>query len=213
MNNKMRHEIEKPLIWQLIEKAAPPTFSPYSNLENQRFPAILYQELFRLREIKKDYLTDLAESIKSHLQVEMLTEFDAYSSGYASFVSVFFYRKEDILFDNEKGAREIEGVLIYISIEVPAYIFGKYTLYEPNCLQFLIPSTELDEILSAFWEGKMEKLSIFMEKRDFKHLKHDFLKQEPDFPCVSLFTDIPYDGFRNQFHKNRVYDLFFHWYS
>lgn len=211
MNKKTKFEIEKSSIWKVLEDTAPATFPPYSNLEDKQFPAISHQELFRLRKIKKDYLTELAESLRTKLGVNMLMEFDSYGSGYASYIALFLYRLEDI-FEGENVSKETDGVLIYISNEVPAYIFGKHTLYGSNCLQFQSPSEELEEKLDSFWEAKTKEFKTLMDSLNFKHLTHNFLKQDPDFAC-NLFTDTPYDGVFSNSHKTKIFDLFFHWAS
>ena len=212
LNEQMQHVLTKPMIWQMLETAAPATFLPYSNLEDKQFPNIPVTELFRLRAIKKEYLIALANAIKAELQIEMLTEFDAYGSGYASFVSIFLYPAKDVFLEKDGGGKEIEGVLIYISIEVPAYSYGKFTLYNDNSLQFQSASKDLEEELDVFWIDKISTLNTYLDNSNFIHLELDFIKQEPDFNC-SLFTDIPFDGIFNKVGKTRIFDLFFHWAS
>ncbi len=183
--------------FKLIEELAPCDFIPYSNREEQN-NQVWTPSFLKLRNQKKEFISKVAENLRDTLNIKMKSETDSYGSGYSSYDAFYFFRDEDFT----------TGVIVYISREVPAYTWAEHD----NSSGMFMDTQLIENIPNAFWEDSVKQIHQHLKSTGFKHIPKNLLIQDVSFNAL-LGSDMPFDNIYTKAHKDKIFDLLFHWSS
>lgn len=164
------------------------------------------------------YIKQLYYRIKRIPNMICEAEFDDFGSGYASFVELFCYRKEDVIVvkDKEKyGILEYEktGVLLNVSRLAPVFIYGEDERYQTVRVETM-------KKISSSYSSLPGQINIFNRDKKFDELSYQLFQVLKEFGYEALDEgyankSLPFEAdiptFYREPYEYRVLDALFYW--
>ncbi len=162
----------------------------------------------------ENYIKQMLGRLKNSRTVKIEADYDAYGSGFASYISVKISKKDksDTTISNESDLllEWKEGLLVYISLLSPYWIVGDANWsenyldrkYQGGSMPFLRPE-HIDNYDKEMWQPEITAINeIFNEYRYGLLTKIELEKHLWfDVEIPTIIADKPY----------RVFDCFFYW--
>lgn len=148
----------------------------------------------------KNVIHDLEQSKQIAVESE-----DGYGSGYASYLDIFCFKKDNSASRVTGLSTTIDGIALYLCKLAPVAVMGAMTKTKSKnggSSSFLRPQ-DLNKLPVGDWSEVVNEIKHKLEKQNFILLEPKILKQEMPFEAniPTILGDPPY----------QIFDAFFHW--
>ncbi|WP_159882789.1 hypothetical protein [Paenibacillus puerhi] len=152
-----------------------------------------------------EYISKVVGSLASVNNINHEADFRSYGSGYASYVSIFCWKKNGSSSKEQEGVLYIDGIRIYVCRVTPVAVIGKgqVTKHARGGSSDYIESNKVDVLPSGDWNQEVWGIRDVLESYNFTVLDRNFVNQPFPFEAKipTILAEEPY----------KLFDAFFYW--